>query len=149
MRRFVLLTSLLWSLSAPLWATEIILQQTPRGDDLTFSSLRGKWVYINYWANWCQPCLEEIAAFNQFYDRYKHKNIAVFGVNYDGLPVDEQMALIQQADLHYPSLTTDPAVVLKLGDIRAVPVTFIFDPTGKLHDVRYGKQTLESLSDVL
>jgi len=149
MRRFILFLCLLWSLSAPLWATEIILQQAPLGNNLAFSSLKGKWVYINYWANWCQPCLEEIAAFNQFYEKYKNKNIAIFGVNYDGLPISEQMALIKQADLHYPSLTTDPAAVLKLGDIRAVPVTFIFDPTGKLHDVRYGKQTLESLSDVL
>lgn len=105
-------------------------------------------MYINYWANWCQPCLDEIAAFNQFYDQYKNKNIAVFGVNYDGLPINEQLALIKQANLHYPSLITDPAAALKLGDIRAVPVTFIFDPTGKLHDVRYGKQTVESLSNV-
>jgi thiol-disulfide isomerase/thioredoxin len=149
MRRFILLIGLLWSLSASLWATEIILQRALLGDNLTLSSLKGKWVYINYWANWCQPCLEEIAAFNQFYEKYKNKNIAIFGVNYDGLPINEQIALIKQAGLHYPSLLTDPAAALKLGDIRAVPVTFIFDPTGKLHDVRYGKQTMESLSNVL
>tara|TARA_R110002126_G_scaffold1051_1_gene6383 strand:+ start:1670 stop:2119 length:450 start_codon:yes stop_codon:yes gene_type:complete len=149
MRRFILLIGLLWSLSASLWATEIILQRALLGDNLTLSSLKGKWVYINYWANWCQPCLEEIAAFNQFYEKYKNKNIAIFGVNYDGLPINEQIALIKQAGLHYPSLLTDPAAALKLGDIRAVPVTFIFDPTGKLHDVRYGKQTVESLSNVL
>jgi len=149
MLRFILLICLLWSLSASLWADEIILQQAPLGENLAFSSLKGKWVYINYWANWCQPCLEEISAFNQFYEENKTKNIAVFGVNYDGVSIQEQMALIKQANLHYPSLTTDPAAALALGDIRAVPVTFIFNPEGKLHDVRYGKQTMKSLSDVL
>lgn len=117
--------------------------------EASIGKLKGKWVYINYWANWCQPCLEEIAAFNQFYDAYKNKNVAVFGVNYDGLSIHEQIALIKQADLHYPSLTTDPAEALQLGEIRAVPVTFIFNPAGKLHDVRYGKQTMASLSNVL
>ena len=86
MRRFILFIFLFWSISTSPWADEVILQQAPLGDNLIFSSLKGKWVYINYWANWCQPCLEEIAAFNQFYDKYKNKNIAVFGVNYDGLP---------------------------------------------------------------
>ena len=149
MRRLIILTLTLFSLSASLWAKDAMLQQAPLADNLAFSSLKGKWVYINYWANWCQPCLDEISAFNQFYDAYKNKNVVVFGVNYDGLPINEQIALINQAGLHYPSLTTDPAEALRLGDIRAVPVTFIFSPEGKLHDVRYGKQTLKSLSDVL
>lgn len=149
MLRFILFIFTLLLLAMPTWAEDVILHQAPLGDNFSFNSLKGKWVYINYWANWCEPCLEEIAAFNQFYDSYQHKNIAVFGVNYDGLPINEQLKLIQQAGLHYPSLTTDPADALKLGDIRAIPVTFIFDPTGKLHDVRYGKQTVTSLSNVL
>ena len=149
MHRFIILVSTIFCLNTSLWAKEVILQQAPLGETLTLSSLHGKWVYINYWANWCQPCLDEISAFNQFYDAYKNKNIAVFGVNYDGLPINEQLALIKHVGLHYPSLTTDPAEALALGDIRAVPVTFIFNPEGKLHDVRYGKQTTESLSDML
>jgi thiol-disulfide isomerase/thioredoxin len=144
-----ILTLTLFFLSTSLWAKNAMLQQAPLGDNLAFSSLKGKWVYLNYWANWCQPCLDEISAFNQFYDTYKNKNVAVFGVNYDGLSINEQIALIKQTDLHYPSLTTDPAEALKLGDIRAIPVTFIFNPEGKLHDVRYGKQTMKSLGDVL
>ena len=148
MCRFIILTLTLLCFNPSLWAREAMLQQAPLGDNLAFSSLKGKWIYINYWANWCQPCLEEISAFNQFYDTYKNKNVAVFGVNYDGLSINKQLALIKQVNLHYPSLTTDPANALKLGDIRAVPVTFIFNPEGKLHDVRYGQQTVASLSDV-
>jgi len=85
MFRFILFILTLLSLAMPTWAEDVMLYQAPQGDNISFSSLKGKWVYIHYWANWCQPCLEEIAAFNQFYDRYQHKNIAVFGVNYDGL----------------------------------------------------------------
>ena len=34
---------------------------------------RGRWVFINYWASWCEPCLEEISEFNQFYQANKDK----------------------------------------------------------------------------
>ncbi|MDX2345984.1 MAG: TlpA disulfide reductase family protein [Legionella sp.] len=123
--------------------------QTIDGEDIPFKSLKGKWVYINYWASWCTPCLHEIPEINLFYQQYKNKNIAVFGVNYDGLTVSEQRPLIQTYQLDYPSLGIDPADTLKLGDIKGVPVTFIFNPEGKLFDVKYGEQTLKTLSAYL
>ena len=120
--------------------------ETIDGKKIKFTSLKGKWVYINYWASWCTPCLHEIPEINHFYRKYKHQNIAVFGVNYDGVAVSEQRPLIQQYQLDYPSLGIDPADALKLGDIKGVPVTFIFNPEGKLFDIKYGEQTIKSLS---
>ncbi|MCH9756546.1 MAG: TlpA family protein disulfide reductase [Gammaproteobacteria bacterium] len=119
------------------------------GHEITLKSLKGKWVYINYWASWCAPCLHEIPEINRFYQQYKTKNIAIFGVNYDGLSSDEQRPLIEKYQLNYPSLGIDPADALKLGDIRGVPVTFVFNPEGKLFDIKYGEQTVKSLSAYL
>lgn len=135
-------------LTSNAYAHTHILEST-QGKKIPFSSLKGKWVYINYWASWCAPCLHEIPEFNHFYSHYKDKNIAVFGVNYDGLPLDEQLDVIKQFKLKYPSLAHDPKDMLRLGDIQGVPVTFIFNPEGKLHDVRYGEQTERSLSHYL
>ena len=42
-----------------------------QGEDIAFSSLKGKWVFINYWASWCQPCIDEIAELNRFYEKNK------------------------------------------------------------------------------
>jgi thiol-disulfide isomerase/thioredoxin len=123
--------------------------QTIDGHEIQFASLKGKWVYINYWASWCTPCLHEIPEINRFYQTYQHQNIAVFGVNYDGVAVNEQRPLIQQYQLDYPSLGIDPADALQLGDIKGVPVTFIFNPEGKLFDIKYGEQTIKTLSAYL
>ncbi len=119
------------------------------GHQIALKSLKGKWVYINYWASWCAPCLHEIPEINHFYQQYKNKNIMVFGVNYDALPQDQQRDLIQKYKLSYPSLGIDPADALKLGDIKGVPVTFIFNPEGNLFDIKYGEQTVTSLSAYL
>ena len=123
--------------------------KTIDGQTISLPSLKGKWIFINYWASWCTPCLHEIPTFNQFYQQYKNKNIAVFGVNYDGLPVNEQRPLIKQYQLDYPSLAIDPAEILNLGEIKGIPVTFIFNPNGTLLDTKYGEQSLKSLSAYL
>lgn len=118
------------------------------GNKTSFQSLKGKWVFINYWASWCQPCLDEIEELNQFYKEH-NKDVALFAVNYDMLPLPSQRAMSQKFHLNYPSLREDPGPALELGDIRGVPATFVFNPEGKLATILYGGQTLSSLSKTI
>lgn len=118
------------------------------GKTMSFTSLRGKWVFINYWASWCQPCLDEIPTLNKFY-RLHQDNIALFAVNFDFLPVADQLALIKELNIHYPALIKNPGEQLGLEEPRGVPVTFVFNPEGNLADTLYGGQTLHSLQKVI
>jgi thiol-disulfide isomerase/thioredoxin len=118
------------------------------GRKIALEALKGKWVLINYWASWCQPCLDEIRELNQFYEKHQDK-VALFAVNYDALPLGDQKRLITQYDLHYPSLSIDPAYKLKLEQPRGVPATFIFNPQGELSKILYGGQTLKSLTKAI
>jgi thiol-disulfide isomerase/thioredoxin len=119
------------------------------GQSTPFSQFKGKWVFINYWASWCPSCLDEIPEFNRFYELHKKKPIALFAVNFDGLSLREQNSLIKRFNIHYPSLVQDPADDLKLGDIRGIPVTFVFNPKGDLVKTLYGGQTAASLNEVI
>ena len=119
------------------------------GEKIPFSTLRDKWVFINYWASWCEPCLEEIPELNRFYQRHKKDNVALFAVNYDMLPPDMQQQLVNDYHIHYPALQKDPARPLHLGDIRGVPVTFVFNPQGLLVQTLYGGQTATQLSRLI
>ena len=120
-----------------------------QGKVIPFSELQGKWVLINYWASWCQPCLDEIPELNRFYDSNKKDTLALFAVNYDMLSDEMQQQMIQHYHIHYPALKKDPAGPLRLGDIRGVPVTFVFNPQGKLMKTLYGGQTAEHLTDLI
>lgn len=119
------------------------------GGKIALSSLKGKWVFINYWASWCQPCVDEIAELNQFYEKNKHKNVAVFAINYDAVSPSMQKRLVQQFDIRYPSLKHTSASRLHLGNITAVPVTFVFNPEGRLSATLYGGQTVASLKKAI
>lgn len=142
-----LLAALLIALST-ISSADVVLQDT-QGKNTPFSSLKGKWVLINYWAGWCETCIDEIPEFNRFYNNHRNDPIALFGVNYDALPAVEQNNLIKQFNISYPSLLNDPGRALELGDIRGVPVTFVFNPKGELVQTLYGGQTAETLNQVV
>ncbi|MGC1183518.1 TlpA disulfide reductase family protein [Legionella sp.] len=116
---------------------------------IPFSSLKGRWILINYWAMWCKTCIAEIPEFNRFYHKHENEAVALFAVNYDGLPLFKQNNLIQKLNIQYPSLSSDPALALGLGDIVGVPVTFIFNPKGELVNTLYGGQNLSSLEKAI
>ncbi|MCX7118137.1 MAG: TlpA disulfide reductase family protein [Legionellales bacterium] len=122
--------------------------QDMSGKSIALSDLKGKWIFINYWASWCHTCLKEIPELNRFYDEHQPNDVALFAVNYDGLPLEKLQELIKAVDMHYPSLSTDPAGELQLGDIRGVPVTFVFDPKGQLTETLYGGQNRRALEKI-
>ena len=142
---FILLLISLFNFTLTTFKTPIVLNDI-EGRHITFSSLKGKWIFINYWASWCAPCLNEIKTINQFYKTHDNSKFIFFAVNYEGLAKSTQINLIQKHHIHYPSLATDPAASLKLGDITGVPVTFVYNPQGKLEDTVYGELTIERLN---
>src|SRR5690606_19195791 len=127
--------------------THAVLVDTA-GKKMIFSSLQGKWVFINYWATWCHPCMTEIPVFNQFYQAHQ-KQVAVLGVNYDGLPSEKLVSVIKQLKINFPVLIENPAKILNLPDISVVPTTYVFNPKGKLVKVLLGPQTPASLTAMI
>lgn len=115
---------------------------------IPWSSLEGKWVIINYWASWCESCLREVDELNHFY-RDSRQKVALFAVNKDAVSVTSQRRLTQQFRLHYPGLKEDPAEILRLGDIRGIPATFVFSPHGELVATRFGPQTAVQLRHLI
>src|SRR5260221_5623635 len=56
----------------------------PDGSNIQLSSLRGRWVYLNFWATWCLPCRQEMPTFQRFLNgAYGDFNdqVMILGVN--------------------------------------------------------------------
>ncbi len=123
--------------------------ETTEGQTINFSELKGKWVFINYWASWCTSCYKEIPEFNAFYEAHKNQNIVVLGVNYDQLPRAQLKETLYQLHILYPNLLRDPKAELHIDDLPALPATFVITPEGELLEPMYGEMTQESLEAVL
>jgi len=115
--------------------------------DLDPEALKGRWVLINYWAEWCKPCLEEIPELNAFAEAYGEQ-VSVLGVNYDGVEGETLARVIVRFGIDFPVLSQDPASIYKFNRPEVLPVTFVINPEGVVQQRLVGPQTLADLKRV-
>ena len=104
---------------------------------------RGQWLVINYWAQWCKPCIKEIPELNRLAQDYPQ--ISVLGVNYDGASGEQLQQQIEKLGIAFANLDTDPAPELGLPRPMVLPTTLILTPQGEHSATLVGPQTTESL----
>lgn len=116
------------------------------GTTLEWESLRGHWVLVNYWAEWCKPCLEEIPELNAL-DR--SGSVVVLGVNFDGVTGQPLVDLGEEMGIEYDMLVEDPGPDFGWQLPVGLPVTFVVDPDGNLREARFGPQTEEDITALI
>jgi len=116
------------------------------GTVLDWEGLRGHWVLVNYWAEWCKPCLEEIPELNAL-DR--SGSVVVLGVNFDGVKGQALRELGERMGINYGMLEEDPGPVFGWRTPVGLPVTFVVDPEGNLKEARFGPQTEEEITALI
>ncbi len=107
---------------------------TPDGGTFTLSSTRGKYVMIDFWAAWCQPCRHENPNVVALYGKYKDKGFDVVGVSLDREKeawvkaiADDQLVWHQVSELKF----WQSEIAQKYG-VSAIPCTFLLDKGGKI-----------------
>ena|SRR5579872_816684 len=104
---------------------------TDSGQTVTRSNFGGRLLVLNFWATWCQPCIEEIPSLNQFAQAMKGQGVVVVAVSIDS----NEAAYRQFLDrVHVSFLTArDPeANISSSYGTFQVPETYIIDSRGKV-----------------
>jgi hypothetical protein len=104
------------------------------GKPFTLSSLRGKYVLIDFWASWCGPCRRENPNVVQAYNRFKDKNFEILGVSLDEDKIDWLNA-IRRDKLAWKQLCEFngwKTSAVSLYRFEGIPFNVLLDPEGKI-----------------
>ena len=132
-------------------APEIALPDTT-GQVVKLSSMKGKYVLVDFWASWCGPCRGEnpnvVAAYNQF----KDKNFTVLGVSLDE-DKDKWLQAIKADNLNWKQVSDLKGwqnATVKLYGYDGIPYNVLLDPQGKIIATSLRESALQNkLSEVL
>ena len=109
-----------------------------QGNGLTLSSLRGKYVVLDFWGSWCGWCIKGIPDMKKYYDRYKDR-MEILGIDCR----DTEEAWKKAVEKHgLPWLhvrNTDEADVTVKYGIQGYPTKIVVDPQGKIAKVVVGE----------
>jgi thiol-disulfide isomerase/thioredoxin len=113
------------------------------GNEHRWSNSQGKWKVVNYFAEWCAPCLREMPELNHFYQLNKDE-IDIFAVSFDPLSSEELIGLQKKYDIQFPII--DKLNVLPWSQPpNSLPTTYILDADGNLQKQLKGEQSAQNL----
>jgi peroxiredoxin len=110
--------------------------ETIDGGSLQLSDLRGRPVFLNFWATWCFSCVTEMPAMQRLADKYGDQ-VVVLGVN-TGEPADRALAFATAQEIRYPLVLDPDLTVTETYGVRAMPTSLFIDVNGVVHSVSFG-----------
>jgi thiol-disulfide isomerase/thioredoxin len=149
LKKIAIISTALLALFLGLWAQQNLKYDfiSIDGQQHRWSDSQGKWKVVNYFAEWCAPCLREMPELNHFHQQHSN-TIDIFAVSFDPLNQEQLLDLQQKYDIQFP-------IIGKLNTIpwsrppNSLPTTYILDADGKVQKQLKGEQSAEKLLETI
>lgn len=114
------------------------------GKELSLSDLKGKKVFLNFWATWCPPCKAEMPQIEQLYQETKDSDLVIVAVEI-GEPLDTVKPFIDKNKYNFKVLLdTDQNVATQYG-IASIPTSYFIDVDGNIVSKNVGGMDIDQM----
>lgn len=114
-------------------APDFITKDT-KGRTLSLADFKGKYLLLNFWASWCEPCIAELPAIKLIRDTYASNQLEILAVTQDTKYKSFEMA-VKKYDMNWLHVFRDMELFKSYGDM-SLPKVFLIDPAGTIIYVR-------------
>jgi len=118
------------------------------GTNARMDDYQGRWVVINYWAEWCVPCLEEVPELNKFQEQM-NETVVLLSISYDKISNEAMLEQQKKYGIEYPVIAAMPAPRLDIPMPAALPANYLVAPDGQRFGPILGPQDALSLAELV
>lgn len=120
-------------------APEVVLTDM-EGNTKPLASYQGTYLYIDFWATWCKPCIREIPYIDQLKEEYKDENIQFVSISFDSEEDKQKWKdFVKERNLEDPQLWVDSKnhkIFSDAFNIQMIPRFTFIDDKGKIIDAK-------------
>jgi len=110
---------------------------TADGKTMALADLRGRVVYVDFWASWCAPCRRSFPWMNEMQQRYADHGLTIIAVNVDRRRADaEQFLQINTA--RFAVVYDDRGATPQAYSVKGMPSSYLINARGTVVDVEIG-----------
>lgn len=116
------------------------------GNQVTLSELKGKKVFLNFWATWCPPCKAEMPDMEKLYQETKESDLVILAVNV-GEDKKTVQDFIANNNYNFPVLLDTKGDVSRLYQVSGIPTSYFIGTNGLLDSGHTGAMPYESMKE--
>jgi peroxiredoxin len=118
------------------------------GNTVTLSDLKGKKVFLNFWATWCPPCRGEMPDIEKLYQETKDTDLVIIAVNV-GEDKKTVQNFIAKNKYNFTVLLDTKGEVSQLYQVTGIPTSYFIGTGGYLNDAATGAVSYESMKEFI
>ncbi len=118
-------------------APEVTLPSLSSEGEVSLSSLRGKVVYVDFWASWCGPCRVSFPILEELRQELAGQGFEVFAISVDEVPEDA-LGFLEELSVSYPVVIDDTGATPAAWGPPGMPTGYLVDRVGVVRAVKAG-----------